>query len=62
MRYFSFLSNFDRTFSKQTVETLIRQNASSDLGLHCLSMSHKEAARLIKVNSRSPGKSLRGDE
>ena len=37
-------SNFNRTFGKQTVETLIRR---SDLGLRCLPMSHKKGARLI---------------
>ena len=32
------------------METLIRQNVASDLGLHCLPMSHKKDARLIWVN------------
>ena len=36
--YLSFYSNFERTFCKQAVETLIRQNAASDLGLHYLLM------------------------
>ena len=37
----------------QTVETLIRRSriAASDLGLHCLPMSHKKDARLICVNT-----------
>ena len=42
-------SNFYRTFFKQTVKTLI-SSAASDLDMHCLSMSHKKDARLIKVN------------
>ena len=41
---FHFYSNFERTFYKQTVETLI---AASGLGLHCFLMSHKKEARLI---------------
>ena len=45
-------SNFNRTFCKQTVETLIRRPhyVASDLGLHCLLMSHKNDAGLIWVN------------
>ena len=39
----------NRTFCKQTVETLIKQNAASDLGLHCLPMSNKKDAGLIWV-------------
>ena len=39
-------SNFNRTFCKQTLETLIRP----DLGQHCLPMSHKMGARLLWVN------------
>ena len=31
------------------METLIRQNVASNLGLHCLPMSHKKEARLIWV-------------
>ena len=34
---------FNRTFCKQTVETLVRW-AASDLGLHCLPMAHKKDA------------------
>ena len=43
---FQFYSKFNRTFCKQTVET---HNVASDLGLHCLSLSHKKGARLIWV-------------
>ena len=48
-------SNFNRTFCKQTVETLIRPHrmtpysAASDLGPQCLPMSHKKDAMLIWV-------------
>ena len=47
-----FSSNLNRTFCKQTVlvETLL-QNAASDLGLHCLPVSHKKAARLIWIKN-----------
>ena len=41
---FHFYSNFKRTLCKQTVET---RSAASDLGLHCLPMSHKKDVRLI---------------
>ena len=44
---FHFISNFNRTFCKQTVEIL--RCAASDLGLHCLPMSRKKDARLILV-------------
>ena len=46
---FHFYSNFNRKFYKQTVKTLIRCHifAASDLGVHCLSMSHKKYSRLI---------------
>ena len=53
---FHFYSNSNRTFCEQTVETLItiqmRHSAASDLGLHCLPMSHKKGARLIWVNTQ----------
>ena len=45
---FHFYSNSNRTFCKQTVETLI-SFAVSDSGLRCLPLSHKKEARLIKV-------------
>ena len=50
---FHFHSNFNRTFWKQTVETLIRQPrcAASGLDLHYLNMSHKQDDMLICVNS-----------
>ena len=52
---FHFYSNLNGTFCKQTVETLIRRcvlrSVASDLGLHCLHMSHKKDARLIWVNT-----------
>ena len=51
---FYFYYNFKRNFCKQTVENLIRRrvlNAASDLVLHCLPMSHKNVARLLRVNS-----------
>ena len=45
--YFSFLSNSNRSFCKQTVETLIRRHILRRLqGLHFLPMSHKMEARL----------------
>ena len=48
---FHFYSNCDRTFCKQTVETLIRRRiVASGLGIHCLHMSHKKDARLNLVN------------
>ena len=52
MVFFIFFSNFNRKFCKQTVETLIRRrvSAASDLGLHCLPMSHKKEARLNWLN------------
>ena len=43
---FHFYLNFDRTFCKQTVKTLIRQGV---LDLHCLPMSLNMDARLIWV-------------
>ena len=50
---FCFCSNFNRKFCKQRVETLITDQmptcAVSDLGLHCLLMSHKKDVRLIWV-------------
>ena len=44
-------SNCNRILCKPTVETLIC-SAASDLGMHCLPMSHKKDPRLIwvKVN------------
>ena len=42
-----FCPSSNSTSCKQTVESLIRQNAASGLGLHCLPMSHKKNARLI---------------
>ena len=49
-----FYSNFNRTFCKQFVETLIKHRilggAASGLGLHYLLTSHKKDARLIWVN------------
>ena len=49
---FQFHSNFGNTFCKQTVETLIRRCfAASDLGLHCLLISHKKNARLMLVKA-----------
>ena len=49
MVFFVFCPDFDRIFCKQTVETLISVFAASELGLHCLLMSHKKDARLICV-------------
>ena len=46
---FQFYSYSYRTFWEPTVVTLIRHSAASDLGLHCLPMSHKKDARLIWV-------------
>ena len=61
---FHFYSNCNRTLCKQTLETLLRHrilqanigdpietlhSAASDLGLHCLYMSHKKDTRLIWV-------------
>ena len=43
MVFYIFFSNFNRTFFKQTVETLI-SSVASDLGLHRLPMSHKKDA------------------
>ena len=45
---FHFYSNFNRLFCKQIVETLIRHR---DLGLNCLSASHKKDARFIWVKT-----------
>ena len=36
-----------KTFGKQIVDTLIRLSVVSDVGLHCLPMSHKNDLRLI---------------
>ena len=36
-----------KTFGKQIVDTLIRLSVVSDVGLHCLPMSHKNDFRLI---------------
>ena len=44
--FFHFHSYSIRTSCKQRVETLIRQNAASVLGLHSLPMSHKKDDRL----------------
>ena len=48
-------SNFNRTFYKQTVEKNNQSSHSvaSDLGLHCMPMSHRKDARLIWVNWKS---------
>ena len=50
-----FYSNFNRTFCKQTVETLIRRRVllASALGLYCLPMFHKKDARLIWVKCKN---------
>ena len=48
---FKIMSNLIRAICTQTVKTLIRHPATSDLGLHCLPMSHKKDARLIWVKS-----------
>ena len=48
---FHFYSNFDRTFCKQTCSGDTDQtphSAVSDLGLHCLPVSHKKDARLLQ--------------
>ena len=49
---FYFNSNLNRTFCKQTVlkPDQMPHSVAADLGLHCLSMSHKMDARLIWVN------------
>ena len=45
---FYFYSNFNRTFCQQSVDPdQTPHSAVSDLGLHCLPMSHKKDARLI---------------
>ena len=45
---FHFYSNFNRIFCKQTVETdQTPRSTASDLGLHCLPMSHKKDAKRI---------------
>ena len=49
---FHFYSNFNRTLCKQTLEN--DQTPSSDLGLHCLPMSHKKETRLKWVNPYKP--------
>ena len=53
---FSFFPNFFRTCCKQAVKISVysdqtAHNATSDLGIHCLTMSLKRDARLIRVNS-----------
>ena len=52
--------NFDRSLFEKTVKILIRHSimltqhyAVSDLGPHCLPMSHKKVARLIWVKIES---------
>ena len=49
---FHFHPNFDRIFCKQKSEDPDQtpRSAASDLGLHCLPMSHKKDARLIWAN------------
>ena len=50
--FFIFSPNFNRTVCKQTVKILIRHcfmPSVFDLGMHCLSMSHKKDTRLIWV-------------
>ena len=49
--YFYF--HFNRAFYKQTVET--QRFAASDLGLHCVPMSHKKDARVKKTKKRFRG-------
>ena len=54
---FLFYPNFDRIFCKHTVETDPDQTAHSavsDLGLHCLPMSHKKDTKLIWVKELWP--------
>ena len=46
---FFILFKFKRNICKQTMKNLIRQNAASNLGLHCLQMSHKKDAMLIYI-------------
>ena len=46
--YFSFLFNF---FKKYADPDQTPHSAASDLGLHCLPMSHKKDARLICVKA-----------
>ena len=46
----SFYSSFNKTFCKQTMERWNRVRyrfAVSDIGLHCLNISHKKYVRLI---------------
>ena len=45
---FFFFPNFNRTFCKQDPDHTAY--VVSDLGLHCLPMSHKKDARIIWVN------------
>ena len=45
--YFSFYSNFNRTFCKQTVKTLKPRSVASGLDLHCMPTSHKKDTRLL---------------
>ena len=55
---FHFYSNLNRTFCEQKVHGDPDQaphSAASDLGLHCLPMSHKKDARLIWANSWHAG-------
>ena len=53
---FNIFPNFNSTLCKQIVKILIRHRIMpclvSDLGLHCLPMSHKKDARLIWVKAR----------
>ena len=43
LTFYHFYSTFNRTFCKQTVETLIRRRRMAyNLGLHCLPMPHKK--------------------
>ena len=53
MVFFVFIQILIENSVHKTVQTLIRcrilQNAASDLGIHCLPMSHKKGARRIWV-------------
>ena len=51
---FSFLFKILMELSTKSVDSdLMLQHATSDLGLHCLPMSHKKDGRLIWVNQHS---------
>ena len=54
---FRFYQNSNRTFCKKNSgdPDQTPRSAASDLGLHCLSMSHKKDARLIWVKSLHAG-------